>query len=85
MIAGDAREDLYLVARYKAQLGSLRLEEVNFIPRSDVTLTAEGEKWMSKKIKAWVRLGPLELEKVSITPDMAARISPGARLIALGT
>jgi hypothetical protein len=78
-------EDLYLVARYKSQLGSLQLEEVGFVPRSEVTLTLEGEKWMSKKIKASVQLGPLKLDKVSITPDMALRINPAARLIALGT
>lgn len=74
-------EDLYLAARYKSQLGSLQLEEVNFLPRSAVSVSAEGEKWMSKKIKASVQLGPLKLEKVSITPDMAARISPAARVI----
>jgi hypothetical protein len=71
--------------RYKSQLGSLQLEEVGFVPRSEVTLTLEGEKWMSKKIKASVQLGPLKLDKVSITPDMALRINPAARLIALGT
>jgi hypothetical protein len=62
----------------------LQLEEVNFVPRSEVTLTLEGEKWMSKKIKASVQLGPLKLYKVSITPDMASRISPAARVISLG-
>ncbi len=75
-------EDLYLAARYKAQLGSLQLEEVNFFPRSEVSLSAEGEKWMSKKIKASVQLGSLKLEKVSITPDMAARINPSVTVIA---
>jgi hypothetical protein len=72
-------EDLYLAARYKAQLGSLQLEEVIFVPRNDVTLTAEGEKWMSKKIRACVQLGPLMLEKVTITPEMAARINPAVQ------
>jgi hypothetical protein len=78
-------EDLYLVARYKSQLGSLQLEEVGFVPRSEVTLTLEGEKWMSKKVKATVQLGPLRLDKVIITPDMALRINPAARMMALGT
>jgi hypothetical protein len=78
-------EDLYLVARYRTQFGSLNLEEVNFVQRSEVTLTLEGEKWMSKKIKAAVQLGPLKLDKISITPDMASRISPGARVTSLGT
>ena len=78
-------EDLYLAARYKAQLGSLQLEEVTFVPRGEVTLTPEGEKWMSKKIKASVQLGPLKLDKVSITPDMATRINPAARVISLGS
>jgi hypothetical protein len=78
-------EDLYLAARYKAQLGSLQLEEVNFVPRGEVTLTPGGEKWMSKKIKASVQLGPLKLEKVSITPDMATRINPSARVLSLGS
>jgi hypothetical protein len=77
-------EDLYLAVRYKAQLGSLLLEEVNFVPRSQVTLTAEGEKWMSKKLKASVQLGPLKLDKVTITPDMAARMDPTARAISVG-
>jgi hypothetical protein len=77
-------EDLYLVARYKTQLGSSRLEELSFVRRNQVTLTMEGEKWMSKKIRASVQLGPLKLEKVIITPDMAARIDPTARTISLG-
>jgi len=78
-------EDLYLAARYKAQLGSLQLEEVTFVPRGAVTLTPAGEKWMSKKMNARVQLGPLSLDKVSITPEMAVRINPAARAIALGS
>jgi hypothetical protein len=78
-------EDLYLVARYRTQFGSSNLEEVSFVPRSEVTIAPEGEKWMSKKIKASVQLGALKLDKVTITPDMASRISPTARLISLGT
>jgi hypothetical protein len=78
-------EDLYLAARYKSQLGSLQLEEISFVPRNEVTLTPEGGKWMSKKIKAIVQLGPLKLEKVSITPDMAERINPAARVMALAS
>jgi hypothetical protein len=58
---------------------------VNIVQRNEVTLTLEGEKWMSKKIKASVQLGPLKLGKVSITPEMAGRISPAARAISLGT
>ena len=77
-------EDLYLAARYKSQLGSVRLEDVNFVPRNEVTITLEGEKWMSKKMKARVQLGQLKLDKVSITPDMAARIDPTARALSLG-
>jgi hypothetical protein len=77
-------DDLYLAARYKAQLGALQLEELIFVPRSEVTLAPAGEKWMSKKINASVRVGPVNLEKVSITPEMAARINPSARAIALG-
>jgi len=77
-------EDLYLAARYKSQLGSLQLEEINFIRRSEVTYAAEGEKWMSKKIKASVQLGPLKLDRVTITPDMALRINPSATVISLG-
>jgi hypothetical protein len=77
-------EDLYLAARYKSQFGSLQLEEVSFVPRSEVMLTMEGEKWMSKKIKAAVQLDPLKLDKVIITPDMASRISPAARLMSFG-
>ena len=78
-------EDLYLVVRYRTQLGSWRLEEVNFVPRSQVTHTSEGEKWMSKKMKASVQLGMLKLEKVTITPDMAARMDPTARTISFVT
>ena len=78
-------EDLYLAARYKSQLGSLQLEEVGFVPRSEVMLTLEGEKWMSKRIKATIQLGPLRLDKVVITPEMALRISPTARLMSFGT
>ena len=77
-------EDLYLVVRYKTQLGSSRLEEVSFVPRNQVTLTQEGEKWMSKKIKASVQLGPSRLGGITITPDMAARIDPGAKGTLLG-
>jgi hypothetical protein len=78
-------EDLYLAARYKTQLGSSQLEEVSFVPRNAVTLTLEGEKWMSKKIKASVQLGPLKLDKVTITPDMASRINPTAQLMSFRT
>jgi len=77
-------EDFYLAARYKAQFGSLQLEDVSFVPRTEVTLTPQGEKWMSRKIKATVQLGELKLDKVSITPDMAARINPATRIISLG-
>jgi hypothetical protein len=89
-IAGTKRyrlkpvEDFYLVARYKSQFGSLSLEEVGFVPRTAVTLALEGEKWMSKKIKATVQLGPLKLDKVIITPEMASRINPSARLDSFG-
>jgi hypothetical protein len=76
-------EDLYLVARYKAQLGSRELEEVDFVPRAQVTLTPAGEKWMSKKINASVQMGPLTLPKVTLTPEMAERINPAARAMAL--
>jgi len=51
---------------------------------SEVTLSPEGSKWMSKKIRASVQLGPVTLKKVSITSDMAARINPAAGMIALG-
>jgi hypothetical protein len=77
-------EDLYLVARYKSQLGSLQLEEVNFVPRSEVMFVPEGEKWMSKKMKASVQLGSLKLDKVTITPEMASRIDPATRTNLLG-
>jgi hypothetical protein len=77
--------DLYFAAQYKAQLGTLQLEEVSFVPRGEVLLTTGGEKWMSKKIKASVQLGPLKLEKVSITPEMATRINPSAQAMALGS
>jgi hypothetical protein len=77
-------EDLYMVADYKVQLGRMHLQEVTFIPRNEVTLSPEGSKWMSKKIRASVQLGPVTLKKVSITSDMAARINPAAGMIALG-
>ena len=73
-------EDFYLVARYKSQFGSLKLEEVGFVPRSEVTLDLEGQKWTSKKIKATVQLGPLKLDKVTITPEMASRINPNSQV-----
>src|SRR3989442_13156182 len=60
-------EDLYLVARYKAQFRSFQLEEVDFVARNEVTLTPEGEKWMSKKINARVQLGTVKLQKERIT------------------
>lgn len=72
-------DDLYLVVQYKAQFSSLQLEGIDFVPRDQVTLTPEGEKWMSKKIKATVQLGSLRLEKVNISPEMAVRINPAAR------
>jgi hypothetical protein len=78
-------EDLYLAARYKSQFGSLELEEVGFVPRSEVLLTLGEEKWMSKKIKATIQMGPVRLDKVTITPEMASRISPAARLMSFGT
>jgi hypothetical protein len=77
-------EDLYMAARYKSQFGSLQLEEVGFVLRNAVTLTPEGEKWMSKKMKATVQLGPVRLDKVTITPEMALRINPAAQLMSFG-
>lgn len=47
-------EDLYMVAEYKVQLGRRQLQHVAFLQRNAVTLTPEGGKWMSKKIKATV-------------------------------
>jgi hypothetical protein len=58
---------------------------VNFVQRNEVTLTLEGEKWIGKKIKASMQLGPLKLDNVIITPEMAGRISPAARAISLST
>lgn len=78
-------EDLYLITQYKAQLRSLTLQEISFVPRAEVSLTPEGEKWMSKKLRANVRLGPVEVRKVSITPEMAARINPAALAVASST
>ena len=77
-------EDLYLAARYKPQFGSLQLEEIGFVPRNEVMLTLGQEKWMSKKLKASVQLGPLKLDKVTIAPEMAERIDPTVRMISLG-
>jgi len=78
-------EDLYLAARYNTQLGSMKLEDLSFVPRNAVMLTVQGEKWMSKKIKASVQLGPLTLNKVTITPEMALRINPAAQTMAPAT
>jgi hypothetical protein len=78
-------DDLYLVAQYKAQLGSLKLDNLSFVARNEVSLTPIGEKWMSKKMNATVQLGPARVEKVSISPEMATRINPAARGIALGS
>jgi len=77
-------EDLYLVAKYKSQLGSLQFQELSFVRRGEVSINVEGEKWMSKKIKATIQLGPLKLNKVSISPEMAERLDPTARAILLG-
>jgi hypothetical protein len=77
-------EDLYLIADYKMQFSSMILDGITFVPRNEVSLVSEGDKWMSKKIKASVQLGPLKLEKVTITPDMAARIDPAAGVMAYG-
>lgn len=76
-------DDLYLVADYKVQLRQMHLQEVSFVSRNEVTLTPEGGKRMSKKMRASVQLGPVLLKKVSITSNMAARINPAAALIAL--
>jgi len=54
-----------------------------FVPRNEVTITPEGEKFMSKKMKAMVRLGASTISNVSITPEMAARIDPTLRAISL--
>ena len=78
-------DDLYLFARYKSQFSSLQLEDIGFVLRNQVKLTPEGEKWMSKKIRASVQLGPQALQKVTVTQEMAARINPGVRAIALGS
>lgn len=77
-------DDLYVVTTYKDQLRSLNLEEVTFVPRSEVSLTPGDEKWMSKRIKATIQLGGLMLHKASITPEMASRINPSFRAIAIG-
>ena len=76
-------DDLYLVALYKKQFRSLQLEDINFVQRQEVLLTPKDGNWSGKKIKARVQLGPLTLEKVSITPEMATRLNPAARAMAL--
>lgn len=78
-------QDLYVIARYKSELGTSKLEEIAFVPRNEVTISPEGEKFMSKKIKASVRLGALTVSKVTITPEMAERIDPAFRAMSLGT
>ena len=78
-------EDLYVIARYKSQMGSTKLEEVAFARRNEVTITPEGEKFMSKKIKASVKLAAVTISKVSITPEMAERIDPAVRAMSIGT
>jgi hypothetical protein len=77
-------EDLYLAARYRVQLGSMHLEEVTFVPRSEVLLTPVGGKWASKKLKATVQLGSHTLNKATITREMAVRINPVAETLVLG-
>jgi hypothetical protein len=76
-------EDLYMAARYKVQLGRMYPQEVIFVPRNEVTFIPEGTKWMSKKMKASVQLGPTTLIKVTISPDMALRMNPSAAASAL--
>jgi hypothetical protein len=66
-------------------LRSLKLEKVIFVARNEVSVVPEGEKWMSKKMKATVQLGALKLEKVIIAPEMVSRINPTARAVALGS
>jgi hypothetical protein len=72
-------EDLYLMTRYKVQVGPLELEEISFVPRAQVTVASEGEKGMSHKIKTSVQLGQTKLENVAITPEMVKRLRPAAR------
>lgn len=74
-------EDQFLVASYKVELGSMKLEDVNFVPREAVTLSVESGKWMSKKVKATIQLGPITLQKVTIAPEMALRINPAAQTV----
>lgn len=74
-------EDLFMAVRYKVQLGRLYLEEVAFVPRNEVLLTTEGEKWMSRKMKGTVQLGPATIKKVTISPEMAMRLNPAAATV----
>jgi len=62
----------------------MRLEEIIFVPRSEVLLTPVGSKWASKKLKATVQLGSLTLNKVTIAREMAVRINPAAETLLLG-
>ncbi len=78
-------EDLYMTAQYRVQMGRMLLQNVAFVPRREVSVTPEGTKWMSKKMKASVRLGPVTLPKVTITPDMAGRIDPSVTASAFVT
>jgi hypothetical protein len=78
-------DDLYIAAQYKAVLRSLKPEKLIFVARNEVSVVPEGEKWMSKKMKATVQLGALKLEKVIIAPEMVSRINPTARAVALGS
>jgi len=74
-------EGQFLAARFKVELGTIGLEDVTFVQRDAVTLSVEGGKWTSKKVKASVHLGPLLLQKASITPEMALRINPAAQTV----
>jgi hypothetical protein len=78
-------DDLYLIARYKLQFRSAKLEEISFIPRSEVTLIPVSGDWSDNKIRASIQLGPRKVKSVTITPDMALRINPSARANVVGT
>lgn len=67
-------EDAVLIGEYTSSLNRLKLKGLGCTSADQIQAEAMGEKWMSKKLKAKVRLGERVIEKVEIGPEMLSRL-----------
>jgi hypothetical protein len=67
-------EDAVLVGEYTSTFNRLKLLGLGCTSADVVQVEPVGEKWMSKKLKARIRLGDRVIDKAEIDPEMLSRL-----------